>query len=92
MLLAALVAIVAGALAAHFVPKPWPEISRQEFLIEVRSGHVNEVEIHDGDLILAVSTTRGRLRTALEPNDQELTAELQSRGVRILYSSSGLTP
>jgi len=92
LLLTALLAVVIGVIAALLVPKPWPEISRSEFLVEVRSGHVQEIEINDGETILAVSTTRGRFRTAIKPSETQLLAELLARGIRILYSSSGLTP
>ncbi len=92
LLLAALLAIAIGVIAALLVPKPWPEISRSEFLVEVRSGHVQEIEIEDGETILAVSATRGRFRTAIKPSEAQLLAELRARGIRILYSSSGLTP
>jgi len=92
LLLAAAIAGVAAALAVYFFAKPWPEISRAEFLVEVRSGHVQEVEIHDGDTLLAVSSTRGRFRTAIKSSDQQLIAELQTRGIKVLYSSSGPTP
>lgn len=92
LLLAALLAVAAGVAAALLVPKPWPEISRSEFLVEVRSGQVHEIEIHDGETILAVSGARGRFRTAIQPGETQLLDELRARGIRIRYSSSGLAP
>lgn len=92
LLLTALLAVAIGVIATLLVPKPWPEISRSEFLVEVRSGHVQEIEIHDDETILAVSSTRGRFRTAIKPGETQLLDELRARGIRILYSSSGPTP
>lgn len=88
LLLAALLAVAIGVLAFLLVPKPWPEISRSEFLVEVRSGHLQEIEIEDGETILEVSATRGRFRAAIKPSETQPLAELRARGIRIRYSSS----
>jgi hypothetical protein len=52
--LALVAAAIAGATAAYFVPKPLPELSRAEFIDEVRAGHVRSVVIEDQELITGV--------------------------------------
>src|SRR6516162_8871753 len=56
-------AVIAGTVAAWLVPPPLPELSRTEFMDEVRAGHVRGVEIEDQEIILNESTIRGPFRT-----------------------------
>jgi hypothetical protein len=58
-----ILAVIAGIVAAWLVPPPLPELSRREFVDEVRAGHVRRVEIEDQEVILSESTTRGPFRT-----------------------------
>jgi hypothetical protein len=65
-----------------------PELSRAEFLAEVRSGRIRKVEIED-ETITGIGTARGAFRTALQPNASQLIPELSSLGVEIVYTDSG---
>jgi hypothetical protein len=58
-------AVIVGVVAFWFVPKPLPELSRAEFMDEVRAGHVHRVEIEEQEVILGESTTRGPLSHGL---------------------------
>jgi hypothetical protein len=89
------VSLAAGVAAALLVPKPLPELSRAEFLTEVRSGHVQKITITDDNVITGVSTARGEFRTPYKSNEKEkeLLAELRDLGVEIGFEkSSDLTP
>ena len=81
----ALIAVIIGYIAFRSVPKPLPELSREELLTEVRSGHVREVHIKDHDTISAFSSTRGAFRTVLKPDDKDLVDQLRSQGVDIVF-------
>jgi hypothetical protein len=86
-------ALAAGALASYLVPKPLPELSRAEFLDEVRAGRVDRVEIEDQDVILGESSVRGRFRSPFrQGEDGGLIDELRALGieVRLTKSSPGL--
>jgi hypothetical protein len=48
-------AVIVGVVTFWFVPKPLPELSRAEFMDEVRAGHVHRVEIEDQEVILGES-------------------------------------
>ena len=48
-------AAIAGWTAFHFIPEPLPELSREEFLAEVRAGHVRKVIIEDQEVITGSS-------------------------------------
>ena len=88
-LLTLLLAVIAGAVAYHYVPEPLPEISRAEFLAEVRSGHVKTVEIEDQQVILSESTTLGLFRTGFDRRqDVNLPDELRALGVEVWFSKS----
>lgn len=91
---ALLFGVIAGWLAFKHVPAPLPELTRVEFLAEVRAGHVHKVVIEDHQVITSESSTRGRFRTDYkEPEDAHLAAELRAQGVEVLFdTSSGLTP
>jgi len=90
LLIAVVFGIAAGLLTYHRLSNLPPQLSRQEFLVEVRAGHVRKVVIHDNDLILATSTTRGPFRTPYKPGDTELIAQLQALGVEVDFEDSGL--
>src|SRR5712691_4009771 len=62
----------AGVVAFFLVPKPLPELSRQELIAEVQSGYVHEVVIVDGQVVIAVSTRRGPFRVVLGRGDNSL--------------------
>jgi hypothetical protein len=84
-------ALVAGVAAFFIVPVPPPEITRTEFMAEVRAGHVHKVEIHDQEVIIGESSTRGKFRTNFDRNkDANLPAELDAIGVQVLSSRSML--
>jgi hypothetical protein len=84
--LALVAAAIAGVTAFYLVPKPLPELSRAEFIDEVRAGHVHSVVIEDQELITGVSSTRGRFRTGFcKAEDGRLPAELHTFGVEIRF-------
>ena len=84
-----LLALIAGAVAYHYVPEPLPEISRAEFLAEVRAGHVRKIEIEDQEVILSESSTLGPFRTGFDrAQDASLPDELGALGIEIWYSKS----
>lgn len=84
-----LLALVAGALAYRFVPEPLPEISRAEFLAEVRAGRVQKIEIEDQEVILSESTALGPFRTGFDKaQDAGLPAQLRALGVEVWFSKS----
>jgi len=82
-------ALLGAWLAFHYMPKPLPELSRTEFLAEVREGHVHKVVIEDEKVIVGESTTRGQFRSAFNKPDTALLGELFEMGVEVLYQESG---
>jgi len=82
--------VVVGWVAFRLVPPPLPELSRQQFLAEVRAGHVSRVTITDKELITGESSTRGPFRTAMKPEETPLLEELRSLGVEIVFERSTL--
>jgi hypothetical protein len=71
-------------------PKPLPEISRAEFLPEVREGRVRKVVIEDRQGIIGASTTRGPFRAAFhDREDAALVTELRAMGVEVAFEESG---
>src|SRR5262250_319537 len=77
--IALVAALIAGATAFYLVPEPLPELTRAEFLVEVRAGHVRSVEIEDQEVIIADSSTRGKFRTDFHKDeDVNLPAELRA--------------
>jgi hypothetical protein len=88
-LLVLVVATIAGTFASHWVPAPLPELTRAEFMAEVRAGHVHRVEIEDHDVILSESAIRGPFRTGFDKAaDADLAGELRALGVEVWYSRS----
>jgi hypothetical protein len=85
------IALIAGVMAFWFVPGPLPEMSRAEFMNEVRAGHVRRVEIRDQKVIPSQSTARGPFRTEFDRvRDAELPDELRALGVEVRFSKSSL--
>jgi hypothetical protein len=83
------VALMAGVAAYSLVPAPLPELSRADFLKEVRAGHIRRVEIEDQEVIISESTTRGSFRTGFDrTQDIGLPDELRGLGVEVLFSKS----
>jgi hypothetical protein len=86
-------AVLAGFIAFWFVPEPLPEISRSEFMDEVRAGHIHKIEIEDQEVILSESTTRGPFRSGFDrKRDAGLPDELRALGVEIWYSTTPPSP
>jgi hypothetical protein len=82
-------AALAGIFAFWLVPEPLPELSRAEFMDEVRAGHVPRVEIEDQQVILSESTIRGPFRTGFnQTRDAGLPDELRAFGVKVWFSRS----
>lgn len=85
-------AVLAGFATFHFMPKPLPELNREAFLVEVREDHVSRIVIEDG-VITGVSSKRGPFRTAYDPADTRLAAELRKHRVAVVVDRSEvLTP
>jgi hypothetical protein len=82
-------AVLAGIFAFWLVPAPLPELSRAEFMDEVRAGHVDRIEIEDQQVILSESTTRGPFRSGFnQTQDVGLPDELRALGVKVWFSRS----
>jgi hypothetical protein len=89
--LALVAAVIAGVTAFFLMPKPLPELTRAEFLAEVRAGHVREIEIEDQQIIIGKSTVRGEFLTGFKSKeDAKLPAELRELGVEVWFSKSSL--
>ena len=78
----------AGVVAFFLVPKPLPELSRQELIAEVRSGYIHEVVVDDDAVITAVSTKRGPFRVVLKRGDTSLIDELSALGVQVKFETT----
>jgi len=84
-------AVLAGWFAFQHVPAPLPELSRAEFLAEVRAGHVRKVIIEDQQVIISESSTRGPFRTTYKKaEDASLVTELRAQGVEVVFEKSPL--
>ena len=82
---------IVGVTAVFLTPKPLPELTRAEFMAEVRAGHVRDIEIEDQDIIIGKSSTRGEFRTGFNrKEDAGLPAELRNLGVAVRFSKSSL--
>ena len=55
--------MIAGITGFYLVPEPLPELTRAEFLAEVRAGHVRRVEVNDLEIMLVDIEARGAFRT-----------------------------
>ena len=88
-LLALVAAVLVGAVVFHLLPPPLPELTRAEFMDEVRAGHVRRIEIEDREVILSESSTRGEFRTGFDKTrDAGLPDELRAVGVEVWFSKS----
>jgi hypothetical protein len=88
-LFVAVVAVIAGVVAARLVPEPLPELTRAELMAEIQAGNVSRLDIEDQGVILGESTTRGAFRSAFDRrNDADLPAELGVLGVEVRFTRS----
>ena len=88
-LVALVAALIVGVIAFHLVPEPLPDLTRAEFMAEVRAGHVRRVEIREHEVIIGESSTRGEFRTEFDRyKDVDLPAELCVLGIEVLFSES----
>src|SRR3974390_1509272 len=86
---ALLVALIVGVTVFYRVPEPLPELTRAEFMAEVRAGHVRRVDIEDQQVIIGESSTRGEFRTEVDRHkDEDLPGELRALGIEVLFSES----
>jgi hypothetical protein len=81
--------IIVGVVTFFLVPKPLPELTRQELIAEVRSGFVHEVVVSDREVIIGVSTRRGAFRVDLR-GDNSLVDELSAMGVEVKFETTPL--
>jgi len=71
------------------MPAALPELSRAEFLEEVRASHVNKIEIEDQEVILGESRARGPFRTGFDQaRDAGLPDQMRAWGIEVWYSKS----
>ena len=84
------IAVLVGVIAAWFTFRHIPpELSRPEFMAEVRAGHVHKVIIEDEEVITGESSTRGPFRTAFKKaEDAKLVTELRALGVEVIFEKS----
>jgi hypothetical protein len=88
-LFAFVAALIVGVTAFYLVPEPLPELTRAEFMAEVRAGHVHRVEIEDQEVIIGESSTRGQFRTEFDRyKDVNLPAEPRALAIEVLFSKS----
>jgi hypothetical protein len=83
-------AVAAGVGAFLFIPKPLPELSRQELIAEVQSGFVHQVVVVDNEVVTGVSSRRGAFRVVLRRGDTSLIDELSAMGVEVRYEKEPL--
>ena len=82
-------AVIAGVVVFERLPPPLPELTRAEFMDEVRAGRVHRIEIEDQEVILSESTTRGEFRTGFDKTrDAGLPDELRALGIEVWFSKS----
>jgi hypothetical protein len=88
-LLALVAAVLVGVVVVERLPPPLPELTRAEFMDEVRAGHVHRIEIEDQEVILSESSTRGEFRTGFDrTRDAGLADQLRALGIEVWYSKS----
>ena len=96
-LIAGLVAVAVGALAAflvfHLIPR---EVGREQFLNEVRQRQLKKATIHPldhGAVAVADYGKRDAIRTVLSDDGQSFAMELRGLGVEVTFDTSdGLSP
>jgi hypothetical protein len=88
-LLTLVAAVLVGVVVFERLPAPLPELTRAEFMDEVRAGHVRKIEIEDQEVILSESSTRGEFRTGFDKTrDAGLPDELRALGIEVWFSKS----
>ena len=89
LVLAVVAAAIASVTVFYLLPAPLPELTRAEFMVEIRAGHVRRVEIEDQQVIIGESSTRGEFRTDFHrKEDVNLPVELRALGVEVWFSKS----
>jgi hypothetical protein len=90
-IVALVLSATAGVVAFFLVPEPLPELTRQELIDEIHAGHVHQIVVVDGDMIRAVSTTRGTFRAVLpRGGDEQLIDDLRAMGVEVKFETTPL--
>jgi hypothetical protein len=84
------VAVALGLLAALLVLRLIPrEVSREQFLIEVRQRQLKKATIYPPDhLAVADYGNPGAIRTVLTEDDQTFVMELRALGVEVTFGTS----
>ena len=90
VVLASFVAVAFGLAAGLFVWRLIPrEVSREQFLIEVRQRQLKQATIYPLDHIAVAGYGKsGAIRTVLAEYDQTFPTELRSLGVAVTFASS----
>lgn len=90
VLIEILVAVALGFVAAWLVVKYGPrQVSREQFLIEVRQRELKTVTIYPRNrTAVAGYGNPGAIRTVLAKDDQAFPAELRTLGVEVIYDTS----
>jgi len=90
LVIAGLVSVGLGLSAALFVLRLIPrEVSREQFLIEVRQRHLKKATIYPQDHIaVADYGNPGAIRTVLTGYDQTFAKELRALGVEVTFGTS----
>ena len=97
VVIAGLVAVAFGISAAllvfHLIPR---EVSREQFLIEVRQRQLKKATIHPldhGAVAVADYGNRGAIRTVLSEDGMSFATELRALGLEVTFDTSdGLSP
>jgi hypothetical protein len=88
LVLTAIVSAGVGVAVFFLVPKPLPELQRQELLSEALAGDVHEVTVVDNQVITGVSSSRGPFRVVLRRGDTSLVDELVAKGVKVKFETT----
>jgi len=90
VVIAGLVAVAFGLSAALLVLRLVPrEVSREQFLIEVRQRQLKQATIYPLDHIaVADYGNPGAIRTVLAEDDQTFAVELRALGVEVTFGTS----
>ncbi len=89
-MLAGLVAIAFGSVAGLYVYRVTPrEVSREQFLIEVRQRHLKQAIIYPLDHIAVAGYGKsGAIRTVLADDEQNFLTTLRDLGVELTFATS----
>jgi hypothetical protein len=90
LVIAGLAAVVFGLVAGLYVFWLTPrEVSREQFLIQVRQRHLKQAIIYPLDHIAVAGYGKsGAIRTALAEDDQDFLTTLRARGVEVTFATS----